>query len=506
MVNLSELNSNSLFLAPTGDVSKKDPDYLKNLPTLIYLEDMWTGLENWYKDGIVIDVLKAERYLPKFKYEDDGIYRNRLALTSWDDKFKRTIEQDLAGLLSKMVVSNLPPTLEENINNVDLSGNSLDVVLKTLDVLSLRDGSAFCLIDFPNESPPQNELERRRLRSRQRPYLVPIPRKQIINWKYSNASGNLTIEQVVIKREIKKYLDRFDRQYVTQYLVLEPGTFEIYEKTDAVSTEELILVNRGQTSLDFVPIVGYSLHSSDPFLADFPLKCIADLNLDLYRYDADLKWSQHLANCPTLVYETMSKVKDGTLQGTQQTKQDEELKIGAGQIIFAESKVYWLELEGKTLESTMKLMQLTNENIDRKSIGYLTGILGKQKTATEISINASQAEANLEAISKQKQSAIEQILRVWQSYTNENVEPEFSFDTSFLTKSLQNTTLSDYRESWLVGWLSHSLSLKLASDAGAFPKPLSDRELEDELSNNRVESQLTPPPILPSEPDERGNV
>ena len=86
MVNISELNSNSLFLAPAGDVSKKDPDYLKNLPTLIYLEDMWTGLENWYKDGIITDVIKAERYLPKFKYEDDGIYNNRLALTSWDDK------------------------------------------------------------------------------------------------------------------------------------------------------------------------------------------------------------------------------------------------------------------------------------------------------------------------------------------------------------------------------------------------------------------------------------
>ena len=485
----------------------RDPDYLKILPDLEYLEDMWIGLSNWYYNGQISNQAKAEKYLPRFTHESIDIYKHRLSLGVWDDKFKRTISQDLAGILSRLIISNLPPSLEENINNVDLNGNSLEVILKTLDILALRDGSAFCLIDYPSFEPINNEFER--LQSGRRPYLVPIPRKQLINWKYSNSGGSLRIEQAVIERQVKVDVDRFRSQYVQQYLVLEPGQYEVYEKTGGMTSTDLVLVDSGEISLDFVPIVGYSLHSSDPFLADIPLKCLADLNLDLYRYDSDLKWSQHLANCPTLVYQKEKAPEKSELTGQQREdlkkleylNSQKEIKIGAGQIIMAEGQVYWLELTGKTLESSMKLIAQTNESIDRKSLGYLTGIMGKQKTATEVALNASQAEANLMSISLQKQSAVEQIIKIWGIYENEQAEPEFSFDTSFLTKSLQSSTLNDFREAWVSGWLSHELSLKLANKAGAFPEPLSSEELQQELETNRVESLPPEPPRLPSEPD-----
>lgn len=493
------------YLRPTqiDSPDTRDPDYEAILPDLEYLNDMWVGINNWYYDGFVVDRDKAEKYLPRFPYETQAVYEHRLAHSTWNDKYKKVIEQDLAGVLSKLVVGDLPPSLEENIENVDLNGNSLDVILKILDVLALRDGSAFCLVDFPNNPASENELQNRR--SGARPYLIPIPRKQIINWQYNNLSGELTIEQVVIERQVKKPDGRFSKRFSHEYLVLEPGKYEIYEKVDSLSggDAEMQLIDQGQTGLPFVPIVGYSLHAADPFLADIPLKCLADLNLNLYRLDADLKWSHHLANCPTLVYKEPIPANDGQ----KKDKTADQIKIGAGQIIFTKGgDVYWLELEGKTLESTMKMLQNTAEEIDRKSIGYLTGILGKQKTATEISLNASQAEANLMSKIDQKISAIQNIIKIWGIYTNQESQPTFDYDSSFLTKALQNNDLSAYRESWLTGWLSHRLSLELASKAGAFPEPLSEERIDEELQLNSAENQLIEPPRLPGEVDENGNI
>ena len=478
-----------------------DPDYEAIKPDLDYVEDIWVGLSNWYYNGVVVDRGKAETYLPRFPHESEAIYSHRLAHSSWNDKFKKVIEQDLAGVLSKLVISNLPPSLEENIENIDLNGNSLEVILKILDVLALRDGAAFCLIDFPNTATPQNELQNRR--SGNRPYLIPIPRKQIINWKYDNTSGNLAIQQVVIERQIKQDIGRFGKEYQHQYLVLEPGRYEVYQKVGGLSTSQSIrLIDQGETGLPIVPIVGYSLHAADPFVADLPLKSLADLNLDLYRFDADLKWSHHLANCPTLVHKEPPETNDGQ----RRDRTPDQIKIGAGQVIFTKGDVYWLELEGKTLDSTMRMMANTSEEIDNKSIGYLTGIMGKQKTATEVSLNASQAEANLMAKVDQKVSAIQEIIKVWSIYTNEAIEPTFNFDTSFLTKALQNSDLTAYRESWLTGWLSHKLSLQLASKAGAFPEPLSEDQIDEELTLNSAENQLIEPPRLPSEVDVNGNI
>lgn len=478
-----------------------DPDYESILPDLEYVEDMWIGLSNWYHDGAIVDRQKAENYLPRFPHESDAIYTHRLAHSTWNDKFKKVIEQDLAGILSKLVVSDLPKSLQDNIDNVDLNGNSLEVILKILDVLALRDGAAFCLVDYPNTIATDNELQNRR--SGNRPYLIPIPRKQIINWKYQNTSGNLAIQQIVIERQIKQDVGRFGKEYVHQYVVLEPGRYEIYQKTGGLDTRKSMqLVEEGETGLNFVPIVGYSLHAADPFIADFPLKSLADLNRDLYRLDADLKWSHHLANCPTLVHKEPPPINDGQ----KKDRTPDQIKIGAGQVIFTKGDVYWLELEGKTLESTMKMMATIAEEIDRKSIGYLTGIMGKQKTATEVSLNASQAEANLMAKVAQKISALQEIIKIWSFYSNEVAAPVFTFDSSFLTKALQNTDIASYRESWITGWLSHRLSLQLASKAGAFPEPLTDQEIEDELSLNSAENQLIEPPRLLSEVDEQGSI
>ncbi len=481
--------------------NRLDPDYEGILPDLEYLEDMWVGMSRWFYDGCLVDRDKAERYLPRFPHENQFIYEHRLAHSTWNDKFKKTIEQDLAGVLSKLSIAELPPSLEEHIENVDLNGNSLEVIIKILDVLALRDGSAFCLIDYPNGAIPQNELQNRR--SGNRPYLIPIPRKQVVNWKYNNFSGGLNIEQIVLKRQIKQNIGRFGSEYVEQYLVLEPGQYEIYQSSNNPSqASDFTLVDQGKTGLPFIPIVGYSLHAADPFLADIPLKAIADLNLQLYRLDADLKWSHHLANCPTLVYKEPPPTNDGQ----KKDRTPDQVKIGAGQVIFTRGDVYWLELEGKTLESTMKMLSLTSEEIDRKSIGYLTGLMGKQKTATEISLNASQAEANLMSKIDQKISALQEIFKIWGFYTNQTAEPTFNYDSSFLTKALQNSDLSAYRESWLTGWLSHKLSLQLASKAGAFPEPLSEEQIDEELQLNIPQNQLIEPPRLPSELDEEGNI
>ena len=81
------------------------------------------------------------KYLSQEFGEPDEAYSARMARSTYTPVFRDAIRA-FAGLLGNYQETELPKTLEENIENVDMMGSSLAKLLNDLDQMVLRDGGA----------------------------------------------------------------------------------------------------------------------------------------------------------------------------------------------------------------------------------------------------------------------------------------------------------------------------------------------------------------------------
>ena len=122
-------------------VSYVRPELRALMPELEKVGDCYTLLRT--------DETKA-RYLMQEPGEPDEAYGARLSRSTYTATFRDAIRA-FAGLLGNYQAHDLPKTLEDNLENVDMMGSSLSKFLNDLDQLVLRDGGAGVLVEMPPE-------------------------------------------------------------------------------------------------------------------------------------------------------------------------------------------------------------------------------------------------------------------------------------------------------------------------------------------------------------------
>jgi len=479
-----------MLFSPNQDPNYPDyehPFYQEIAPTLLELYDLWMGKDTWFCNGEIVDKDKCHRYLPKEQHELEYQYTMRLERSRYENRFRETIEKEFAGLLSQFEIVDKSDAIARNQENIDLRGNNLNVFLKAADCLALRDGACFVYVDYQTwDESIQSEDQRQSLN--RRPFLVLYPRHQIINWRVSYAQGKEQIDLLVIKECAWVNQGDFGQELKERYRILRPGMFEVVEVINENGKKMVVPVVdeqgnplMGKTSLDVIPVVPYSLTSTESFeVKNFPLKEVADLCLELYRLHSDKLENLHKCNIPVPTFHE----KEGFSFKGEDHGQKEAI-IGYN-TAYWNVDLKWAEPEGKAIAATQKECESVNEAIDAKTLAFLSGSQ-IARTATESLLNSTQARSNFLGLASQKESATERILALFNQYEFPPKIPSKIKVDPKLIDLVSALSPKDLLDGQLTGNFSKEFVLRRLSETKAFGRYLEEDEILEELSNTEIE-------------------
>lgn len=382
-----------------------DPDLAEILPDLDLVQDVWNSCKR--VEG---------NYLRKEEKEPDKAYRNRLSRTRFDNRFRPMI-LGYAGLLSNFTLSNnAAQSIKQNQDDINLSGDSLTSFLLTTDEMALRDGGCFVLVDFP-QADPTIQSNADLVASGRRPYLVAIDRRNVLNAQFAIENGFLTFQQVSIRESWKVQVGAFGCQYKTYYRLLTPGYYQVVEIVENGSDLQVQVAidqngNRleGETGMQEIPLIWYSVNESDPFKTTPPFLNHAWLNLEHYQKRSSLNEVLHKCNLPIPVRKGL----------TIDSHTPANLTLGPNSFVDlpADGDFFFAEPTGAAIAATQSDLVKLETAMDRISLSFLNG--GEvTKTATEILLDSSQAQATFDSMTQRKESLVDRIFEYWRKYTNE---------------------------------------------------------------------------------------
>jgi hypothetical protein len=461
------------------------PFYQEIAPTLDFFADLWLGKSAWFCNGQIVDAHKCNRYLPFEKHELDYQYQSRLERSRYENRFRETIEKDFAGLLSQFELIEPTNKLLSVFNNIDCQGNDLRVFLKAADCLALRDGLCFVYVDYQPLDTEINSEDIRQAKNR-RPFLVLYPRDRVINWKVHYSDGTEQIDLLVIKEYVYVPVGEYGQELEERYRILTPGNYEVVKVIKENGQKMVIpvldanqLPLSGQTSLQQIPLVPYSLTSTDSFVTStFPLADIADMSLELYRLHSDKLENLHKCNIPVPTFHE----KEGySFKGEEHGQKEAVIGYNTA---YWNVELKWAEPEGKAIAATQAECKSVHEAIDAKTIAFLSGSQ-IARTATEALLNSTQARSNFAGLASQKESAVERILAYFNVYES-SLEGRAKQTTIKVDEKLidlvTNLTPKDLLDSCLTGSLSKEFTLRRLSESKAFGRQLSEEEIKNEIN------------------------
>lgn len=394
-----------------------DPDLAEVMPDLEVVNDVWNSCK-----GV------EPKYLRKEQQEPDQAYANRLSRTKFDNRFRPMIN-GYVGLLSNFTLSpNVAPSIEEAQQNVNLAGDSLWSFLSTVDEMALRDGGCFVLVDYP-QADPRIQSNASLIASGRRPYMVAIDRRNVLNGSFEIVNGRQRFQQVSICELWKVPVGLYGCEYRTYYRILTPGYYQVVEITE--SNNELtasVVVDQdgnpleGETGLDEIPIVWYSVNESDPFKTTPPFLNHAWLNIEHYQKRSSLNEVMHKCNLPVPVRKGLRS--DGSTP---------KLTLGPNSFVDlpADGDFHFAEPTGAAIAATQQDIEKLEGAMDRISLSFLNG--GEAaKTATEVLLDSSQAQATFDSMARRKESLVDRIFEYWRAYTGETQDGGIQVSESIL--------------------------------------------------------------------------
>jgi hypothetical protein len=410
--------------------------------------------------------------LPPNPAEENEIYFNRIKRSRFKRVFRDAIKKDYSGLLSRINYTDIPLSFEKSINNVDLIGSHATTFFKKADEFALRDGSCFILVEYPKSELNITLAEQ----SNDKPYLVLIERQNLINWKAEIVDGEMRFIFSVIVEKTWQDVGIYGQEQVTRYRVLNKGYYQIFEKIEK-NDQVSFKIEEGQTGLTFVPLVGYCLTETNAIESDFPLKDLADLNLELYQLHSEKR---------EMIHNTVPTLQINEREEFQTNSNTQKRAIVGHHSILWNVDAEWIEPSGNGITPTqLEEDKLLNE-INQETLGFLSGNF-TPRTATEVELDASQSIANLEGLAINKESCINNVLRYWSLYDGIDFEGSVDVEKSLL-KPAKNWTVQDVLDATAQGLISQNFGLLILEKNG-----LLDQFSQDEIDKERIVNEFTPP-------------
>lgn len=383
-----------LFLNPPTD----DP----NLPS--YLQSVCPKITEDLELIETIHQGHAKNLLKKWELESEGNFKQRQEITLFSNFLSKAIKT-FPGFLSDIRnTDKLYPSLVDNFKNVDGKGNDFISFFMQADLEAIKSGFCGILVDCEKYSEFSSSI----------PYLVLLPRSDVLSWSQTLIEGQCKYERVTIKEYFNQKLGLFGSQQITLYKTFfDDGSYLTQVILDEDDKPVVRTIEEGQTSLSCVPLVFYSATEINPTEAVPPLEGLAKKNKAHYELYSEYRNIIFRLNNPAIVRTGLvtpgqtdfSKLPPVILSGSIAL----DVPIGGG--------MAYVEPTGKCLETDRIELDKLEESMTKDTLEFIFG--GANKTATEIVLSSVASKANLSVMARFKQSVIEQVSELWGNYFGE---------------------------------------------------------------------------------------
>ena len=289
-----------------------DPFLTVNQPTKAFeeLNKVWNKTRS-LMGGTEAMRDQEEKYLPREPAETRKSYENRLARSVLFNAYRETIETSTGRPFSKPIqFENFGSRFLELNENIDLQGNNIDVFARNWFKTALAHSNAYVIIDYPKrpdiegraDEPPSLEDERV---LGLRPYWRIVEPYRVIGWRAVIVGGVVIPIQIRIREKADVFVGLFDTIEVERVRVLEPGSFQLYQKDPTSGRWGLedsgVFLDAQGKQLDFIPIVNFVIGEEIGFMQARPkFEDLADLNILHWQSQSDQQNILHVARVPIL--------------------------------------------------------------------------------------------------------------------------------------------------------------------------------------------------------------
>lgn len=407
------------------------PSLLAILPRLQLVHDCWDLLNG-----------RKEYYLPRGEREPDSAYKRRIdaALPSG---FFRDALRTFAGMLSASHWRELPPSLQAVISDVDGLGTDLGVFLERADLLVLRDGACLIAIAPPEHLWPSAGDYAQALRQGDRsslPKLQLIERADLLNWSTSAAN---TLPTQLIYRSTAPGSGTTSStgagvgpvgpwplaQYVSVISSadgLTASTTELVEDPGVPGGYGLRQVScSNYQNINSLPMIWYASDGAAFGEGDLPHLGLAHQYLNHFRCQSDYQELLYRTAMPVGVRTGVTSnapLSMGLSAGQAgSSSASAEVVLGPNSIIDLPegASFQFVEIQACSLAEHRAWLELLDQGMRRDAL-IPSGAQGAPRTATEISMAASQAYALLQSQAIQKASMFSSLLSHWTAITGES--------------------------------------------------------------------------------------
>lgn len=337
-------------------------------------------------------VMKAYKttYLPKEPMETDEQYFNRLERSTLKNYFAWAVENHTGRVFNKsiMLSEDTPDPIKEYNKNLNLMGADINNFYRDVFRDMLVKGISYVYVEFPkvdDDLSLAEEAERG-----YRPYAIHYTAEQVIRVVPQVVNGMITIGRAHVWEQATVPSGKWGFECVDQIRVLYPGAWELYRRGESDLWE---IVDGGETSLSYVPLVPVYGKKMGFFHAQSPLNNLANLNRAHWQSLSDQMNITHVARVPILF-------------GTGFDEED-SLTVGSKSAILGptDSELKYVEHSGKAINSGMEELKDLEERMAIESLE----LIKDNSTATGQALDTSDLNCSLQDLALRLQDSITQV-------------------------------------------------------------------------------------------------
>jgi hypothetical protein len=388
-------------------------------------DDLVKGIEEVREGG--------EKYLPRFPHELQETYRFRLMQTTVMTNIFADIVESLASKPfereTALVGEDVPSELQRFVEDVDGSGNNLNVFAAQHFYYGIKSGLDWIFIDYPERDPSI-----RTLADAQEAGLRPF-------WSR------------VLARNVREVRSKFigSKEQLTYVRILEPGkpnhvriiqrddagvvTWQLWRKTEQWNDElkTFYVADRsGSMDIDEIPLVPFftGRRNGKTWKFDPPLRAAADLQLHLYRQESGLNYATTLTAYPMLSASGVKPERDAS-------GNIKPIPTGPNVVLWAPPTAEGVSGSWKYVEPSSNSLEFLARYID-KIISNLRELGRQPLTATSSNLTsvttafaAGKSKSAVKAWALSLKDALENAMRITAKWMNSEYEATVSVYTEF---------------------------------------------------------------------------
>jgi hypothetical protein len=411
---------------------------------------------------------KGETYLPKPETHVDVSINNKIyAKYKLRAVFFPVTTRTLSGLcgqvFSKPVATEIPPTLESMVQDVDGAGTSLEQQSKETLGSVLKKGRAGLLSDFPRVAPGQVVTKADVDGGKIRPRILFYKPGQIINWREQTIGGETKLALLVLFEHKIIEDDGFEMTTAPRwrvYRLTDSGVSVSVWKLDenkarisecpeyVIDEEEALVIGANQQPLQTIPFSPVGSQNNNMDVDESPIYPLSVLNIAHYRNSADYEQSLFFT---------------GQIQPVFSGLTDDWVKNHIeGKVTLGSATPVSLPVGGKAellqaAPNSMPMEGMTHKEDQMKAIGAKLIEPGTvQRTATEAEIEETSEASILSSVAKNVSAAYEMALYYCSLFIGEVAQDQISvaLNSEFQVTGLNAVERTEVMTAWQSGLLT----------------------------------------------------